>query len=176
MKPSSSKDRVKLRSRPVEAEEENDGNNDETSKKSKIADSTGQKRKDVELNDFQSQSKATARAADPSGAKRTSAETVAGSPAKAKITDPTGEKRKADSNAEDEGVQGSPMRTKVQDEEMLNRLHSIPRDSALHVLQLHTGPKLTGGSEKHGIHTLDLSDLNMDKLDNREKLQRGCEK
>ena len=56
----------------------------------------------------------------------------------------------------------------MQDEDMLNRLHSIPRDSALHVLQLHTGSKLTGDSEKHGIHTLDLGDLNMDKLDNRE--------
>ena len=88
-KPSSSKDHVKLRSRPVEAEEENDGKNDDKPKKSKIADSTGQKRKDVELKDFQSQSKAKAIAADPSGAKRKSAETVAGSPAKANIADPT---------------------------------------------------------------------------------------
>ena len=63
------------------------------------------------------------------------------------------------------------MRTKAQeDEDMLNQLHSIPRDSALHVLQLHTGSKLTGDSEKHNIHTLDLGDLNMDKLDNREKV------
>jgi len=60
------------------------------------------------------------------------------------------------------------MRTNVEDEDMLNRLHSIPRGTALHVLQLHTGSKLTGDSEKHGIHTLDLGDLNMDKLDNRE--------
>ena len=125
---------------------------------------------------FQSQAKAKSRAADPSGAKRTSSETVAGSLVKANIADPTWEKRKVDSDAEDEGLQGSPMRTKVQDEEMLNRLHSIPRDSALHVLHLHTGSKLTGDSEKHGIHTLDLGDLNMDTLDNRGKLQRGCEK
>ena len=62
------------------------------------------------------------------------------------------------------------MRTNVQYEDMLNRLHSIPRDSALHVLQLHTGSKLTGDSEKHGIHTLDLGDLDMDKLDNRENV------
>ena len=70
-------------------------------RKNTIADSTGQQRKDVELKDFQSQSKANARAADPSGAKRTSSGTVAGSPAKAKIADPTGEKRKVDSDAED---------------------------------------------------------------------------
>ena len=101
----------------------------------------------MELKGFQSQPKAKARAADPSGAKRKSSETVAGSRATAKIADPTGEKRKVDSDAEDEGLQGSPMRTKVQDEDMLNRLHSIPRDSALHVLQLHTGSKLTGDSE-----------------------------
>ena len=30
--------------------------------------------------------------------------------------------------------------------------------------------KLTGDSEKHNIHTLDLGELNMDKLDNREKV------
>ena len=39
-KPSSSKDHVRLRERPVEAEEENDDNNDDKSKKSRIADST----------------------------------------------------------------------------------------------------------------------------------------
>ena len=43
VKPSSSKDHVRLRERPVEPEEENDDNNDDNSKKSKIADSTGQK-------------------------------------------------------------------------------------------------------------------------------------
>ena len=60
------------------------------------------------------------------------------------------------------------MRTKAQeDEDMLNQLHSIPRDSALHVLQLHTGSRLTEDSEKHGINTMDLGDLNIDKLDNR---------
>ena len=64
VKPSSSKDHVRLRERPVEPEE----GNDDKSKKSNFEDSTGQKRTDVELNDFQSQSKAKARAADPSGA------------------------------------------------------------------------------------------------------------
>ena len=60
------------------------------------------------------------------------------------------------------------MRTKVEDEDMLNRLHSIPRGTALQVLQLHTGSKLTEDSEKHGINTMDLGDLNIDNLDNRE--------
>ena len=146
-KPSSSKDHVRLRERPVEPEEENDGNNDDKSKNSNIADSIGQKRKDVELTDSQSQSKAKARAADPSGAKRKSSETVAGSPAKADIADPTGEKRKADSDAEDEGVQGSPMRTKAQDEEMLNRLHT-------NKLALHIGVYMVVSLEnrKEGAH------------------------
>ena len=63
------------------------------------------------------------------------------------MADPTGEKRKADSDAEDEGVLGSPMRTTVGDEDMLNRLHSIPRVTSFEVLQLHTGSKLTGDSE-----------------------------
>ena len=124
----------------------------------------------MELKDSQSQSRAKARAVDASEEKRKSSKTVAGSPAKAKRADPTGEKRKADSDAEDEGARGSPMRTKMQDGETLNRLHSIPRDSSLHVLQLHTGSKLTGDLEKYGIHTLDLGDLNMDKLDNREQV------
>ena len=57
-----------------------------------------------------------------------------------------------------------------EDEDMLDRLHSISSESALHVLQLHAGSKLTGDSEKHNIHTLDLGDLNMDKLDTREKV------
>ena len=58
----------------------------------------------------------------------------------------------------------------MEDEDMLNRLHSIPRGTVFQVLQLHTGSKLTGDSEKHDIHTLDLGDLNMDTLDNREKV------
>ena len=97
VKPSSSKDHVKLRSRPVEAEEENDGNNDYKSTNSKIADSTGQKRKDVGLTDFQfqSQANAKARAADPSGEKRKSSEAAASSPVKAKIADPTWGKEKS---------------------------------------------------------------------------------
>ena len=99
-----------------------------------MATPTGQKRKDLDVEvkalQFQSQAKAKSRAADPSGEKRKSSETVASSPVKAKIADPTGGKRKVDSDAEDEGLQGSPMRTQAQDEDMLNRLHSIPRDSA----------------------------------------------
>ena len=86
VKPSSSKDHVRLRERPVEPEEENDDTNDGKPKKSTIADSTDQKRKDVELKD--SQPRAKARAADPSGAKKKSSKTVAGSPVKAKHSRP----------------------------------------------------------------------------------------
>ena len=59
------------------------------------------------------------------------------------------------------------MRTKVEDEDMLNRLHSMPRVTSFEVLQLHTGSKLTGDSEKHRIDTMDLGGLDIDKLDNR---------
>ena len=63
------------------------------------------------------------------------------------------------------------MRTKVQeDEDMVDRLHSISSESAIHVLQLHEGSKLTEDQEKHNIHTMDLGDLNIDELDNRENV------
>ena len=80
------------------------------------------------------------------------------------MADPTGEKRKADSDAEDEGVQGSPMRTRVEDEDMLNRLSRV---TSFEVLQLHAGSKLTRDSEKHGIDTMDFGDLDIDNLGNR---------
>ena len=64
-----------------------------------MATPTGQKRKDwdVEVKDFQfqSQAKATSRAADPSGEKRKASETAASSPVKAKIADPTWGKEKS---------------------------------------------------------------------------------
>ena len=132
---------------------------------------TGQKRKDLDVEVKESQAKATLKSANPSGEKRTVDSDVARSPGKAKIADATGEKRKVESDVEDGVVQGSPMRTTIrEDEDMLDRLHSISRESALHVLKLHEGSKLTGDQEKHNIHTMDLGDLNIDELDNREKV------
>ena len=89
------------------------------------------------------------------------------------MADPTGEKRKADSDAEDEGVQGSPMRTRVEDEEMLNRLSRV---TSFEVLQLHAGSKLTRDSEKHGIDTMDLGAWILTNWKIWKGLQLGCEK
>ena len=101
VKPSSSRDHIR-RDRPVESEEEE-------RKKLRVSDPTGQKRKDVELKE--NQSRAKAKAADPAGLKRKPSKIAEGTPVKAKMTDHTGEKRKADSDAEDEEAQGSPMRS-----------------------------------------------------------------
>ena len=87
---------------------------EEERKKLRVSDPTGQKRKDVELKE--NQSRAKAKAADPAGSKRKPSKIAEGTPVKAKMADPTGEKRKADSDAEDEEAQGSPMRSRVEDE------------------------------------------------------------
>ena len=104
VKPSSSRDHIR-RDRPVGSREE------EESKTLHVSDPTGQKRKDVGLKENQSRTKANA--ADPAGSKRKPSKIAERTPVKATMADPTWEKRKADSDAEDEGVHGSPMRTKV---------------------------------------------------------------
>ena len=72
------------------------------------------------------------------------------------MADPTGEKRKADSDAEEE-VQGSPMRSRVEeDEDMLSRV------TAFDVLQLHTISSLATDSEKLGIETMSLEHWDID--------------
>ena len=85
------------------------------------------------------------------------------------MADPTGEKRKADSDAEEEVVsQGSPMRSRLEeDEDMLSRLSRV---TAFEVLQLHTVSSLARDSEKHGIDTMDLGSLDIDKVANRERI------
>ena len=50
---------------------------------------------------------------------------------------------------------------------MLNRLSRV---TSFEVLQLHAGSKLTKDSERHGIATMDLGDLDIDKLENRERI------
>ena len=90
VKPSSSKDHVKrpetLRERPAESEEE-----DERTKKSRIAGATGQKRKEAATTP--SHSRAKAKSADTVGQKRKSEEAAtAPNPNKTKTTEPTGEK------------------------------------------------------------------------------------
>ena len=103
VEPSSSKDHVKrpepLRERPAESEEE-----DERAKKSRIADPTGQQRKEAATTP--SHSRAKAKSADPEGQKRKSTSAseeaaTAPSPDKSNATEPTGEKHKSDSDAED---------------------------------------------------------------------------
>ena len=59
------------------------------------------------------------------------------------------------------------MRTRVEDEDMLNRLSRV---TSFEVLQLHARSKLTRDSEKHGIDTMDLGGLDIDKLGNRERI------
>ena len=49
---------------------------------------------------------------------------------------------------------------------MLDRLSRV---TSFEVLQAHTGSKLTRDSEKHGVDTMGLGDLDIDKLENREK-------
>ena len=83
------------------------------------------------------------------------------------MADPTREKGKADSDAEDEEAQGSPMRSRVEDEDMLNRLSCV---TSFEVLQLHAGSKLTRDSEKHGIDTMGLGGLDIVKLEIRERI------
>ena len=139
VKPSSSRDHIR-RDRPVESEEEE-------SNKLRLSDPTGQKRKEFEVM-TENQSRAKAKAADPAGSKSEPSKVAEGTPVKAKMADPTGEKRKADSDAEDEEAQGSPMRSRVEDEDMLNRLSRV---TSFEVLQLHAGSNLTRDSEKHGI-------------------------
>ena len=58
------------------------------------------------------------------------------------------------------------MRSRVEDEDMLNRLSRV---TSFEVLQLHARSNLTRDSEKHGIDTMDLGGLYIDKLENREK-------
>ena len=75
--------------------------------------------------------------------------------------------RCADSDAEDEEAQGSPMRSRVEDEDMLNRLSRV---TSFQVLQLHAGSNLTRDLEKHGIDTMDLGGLDIDTLEIRERI------
>ena len=84
----------------------------------RLSDPTGQKRKEVEVM-TENQSRAKAKAADPAGSTRKPSEVAEGtqSPVKAKMAEPTGEKRKADGDAEEE-LQGSPMRSRVEDNEI----------------------------------------------------------
>ena len=115
------------------------------------------------------QSRAKAKAADPAGSKRKPSKIAEGtqSPVKAKMAEPTGEKRKADSDAEEE-LQGSLMRSRVEeDEDMINRLSRV---TTFEVLQLHAGSSLTRDSEKHCIDTMDSGGLDIDKLENRERI------
>ena len=178
VEPSSSKDHIKRR--PVEQTSEEEDDNDDyddksrdksKSKKIRRSTPTGQKRKDLDVEVKEFQAKAKSKSTIPSGEKRTVASDVARSPGKAKIAEATGETRKVESDVEDLVLQGSPMRTKLQeDEDMVDRLNTISSQSAIHVLQLHEGSKLTEDQEKHNIHTMDLGDLNIDELDNREKV------
>ena len=133
VEPSSSKDHIR-KDRPVESEEEE-------SKKLRVSDPTGQQRKDTVS---ENQSRAKAKAADPVGDKRKpSKEEAQSSAVKSKVADPTGKKRKADSDAEEEvASQGSPMRSRLEDDEdMLSRV------TAFDVLQLHSVSSLATDSE-----------------------------
>ena len=183
VEPSSSKDHIKRR--PVEQTSEEDDNDDyddksrdkSKSKKVRMSTPTCQKRKDLDVEVKEFQAKAKSKSTIPSGEKRTVASDVARSPGKAKIADATGEKRKVESDVEDLVLQGSPMRTKLQeDEDMVDRLNTVSSQSAIHVLKLHEGSKLTEDQEKHNIHTMGLGDLKIDDLTIEKQLQLGCEK
>ena len=81
VEPSSSRHRIR-KDRPVESEEEE-------SKRLRVSDATGQKRKDTMS---ENQSRAKAKAANPAGAKRkTTKEEAQSSAVKAEVADPTGE-------------------------------------------------------------------------------------
>ena len=182
------------RERPVESEEEDEG----SAKKSRvgrglpsrtsedvvegrglpsrIADSTGQKRKEAATTTTTTtHTRAKAKAADPVGSKRKPSKGAEGtqSPVKAKMAEPTGEKRKADSDAEEE-VQGSPMRSRLEeDEDMLSRLSRV---TAFEVLQLHTISSLATDSEKLVMETMDLGGLDIDSVANRKKITEWVRK
>ena len=167
VEPSSSRDRIR-RDRPVESEEEE-------SKQLRLSDPTGPKRKEFEAMTG-NRSRAKAKAADPAGSKRKPSKVAEGtrSPVKAKMAEPTGEKRKADSDAEEEEAQGTPMRSRVEeDADMINRLSRV---ATFGVLQLHAGSNLTRDSEQHGIDTMDFGGLDMDKLENRERITAWARK
>ena len=82
------------------------------------------------------------------------------------MADPAGEKRKADSDAEEEVVsQGSPMRSRLEDDEdMLSRV------TAFDVLQLHSVSSLATDSEKLGIETMNLEHWDIDGAVNRGRI------
>ena len=123
----------------------------------------------------ENQSRAEAKAADPAGSKRAPSKIAEGTqrPVKAKMAEPTGEKRKADSDAEEE-LQGSPMRSRVEEDEvMINRLSRV---TTFEVLQLHAGSSLTRDSEKHGIDTMDLGAWILINWRTERGSQLGCEK
>ena len=123
-----------MREGPAESEEE-----DESKKKSRIADATGQKRKEAAATP--SHSRAKAKVADPVGSKRKSSKGAEAtpSPIKTKMTEQTGEKRKADSDAEDveEAGPGSPLRSRVGEDEDLRRV-TTALHSTYNILQLHS--------------------------------------
>jgi len=167
VEPSSSKDHV--RERPVESEEEDD----DSKKKSKIADATGQKRKEAATTP--SHSRAKAKVADPVGSKRKSSKGAEAtpSPSKTKMTEQSGEKRKADSDAEDveEAGPGSPLRSRVGEDEDLRRVTTALR-STYNILQLHSDSESDIISEagKFEMTAMDLGGLDIDSVANREKI------
>jgi len=161
--PSSSRDHVR-RDRPVESEEEDE---EESKKKSRIADSTGQKRKEAATETTTTHTRAKAKAADPVGSKRKPSKGAEGtqSPVKAKMAEPTGEKRKADSDAEDveEAGPGSPLRQRAAEDEDLGYLTTALHTNPLHSNPLHNILQLSDSKSadiaaeagKYGMNVLD---------------------
>ena len=165
--PSSSKDYIR-RERPVESEEE-----DENTKKSRIADSIGQKRKEAATTPIHIRAKA--KVADPvrSKGKSSKGAEATPSPIKTKMTEQTGEKRKADSDAEDveEAGPGSPLRSRVGEDEDLRRVTTALR-CTYNILQLHSDSESDIISEagEFEMTAMDLGGLDIDSVANREKI------
>ena len=87
------------------------------------------------------------------------------------MADPTGEKRKADSDAEDmeDTVgQGSPIRSRVEEDE------DIRRATALHptcgIQQLRSVSSLATEAERLGMTTMDLEQWDIDIASNRDSI------
>ena len=152
----------------MESEEEDE---EESKKKSRIADSTGQKRKEAATETTTTHTRAKAKAADPVGSKRKPSKGAEGtqSPVKAKVADPTGEKRKADSDAEDmeDAVgQGSPIRSRVEEDEDIRRVTTL--HPTCDILQLHSVSSLATKAERLGMTTMDLEQWDIDIAANRD--------
>ena len=89
------------------------------------------------------------------------------------MADPTGEKRKADSDAEDmeETVgQGSPIRSRVEEDEDIRRVTTKDVPHTCDVLQLHSVSSLATDSEKLGMTTMNLEHLDIDSAVNRDRI------